>query len=335
MPRFYLLHGLDDFAAGEFLAKLQAGLGDPSLVSLNTTQFDGRAVTLADIQAACGALPFLTEQRLVIVDGWLTRLLSRTEGEAEDGDTGRGGSAKEALAALAAYVAELPDTACLVLTEKRELPEKNPVLRAAAGQPWAVVRKFELPKGEELVKWIMARAKAEGGTFTREAAQALAEAEHEPRALDSEVAKLVTYAGLRRPVEVADVQALTPAGSEARVFDFVDHLGQRQGRLALRELHGLLDQEEPLYVLGMIVRQFRLILQAKELLEGGRGERDVAQALGLHPFPAGKVCAQARPYGRAALERVYHRLLACDVEIKTGRAEPAAALDILVAELTL
>jgi DNA polymerase-3 subunit delta len=334
MPRFYLLHGLDEYAIAGFIDSLKAQVGDPTTASLNTTVFDGRTVALADVQATCGAMPFLADHRLVIVEGWLTRLLSRTD-EAED-DQGRGGaSARDALSALAAYVDAQPDTAWLVLAERRELPEKNPVVKAAAGKAWAVVRRFDLPKGEALVQWIQARARAEGGTFTREAAQALAEAEDDPRALGHEIAKLLTYAAFARPVEAADVRALTPAGSEARVFDFVDFVGQRQGAPALRELHKLLDKAEPLYVLGMIVRQFRLILQARELLEARRPERDVAQVLGLHPYPAGKVCAQARAFSLPALERIYHRLLECDVEIKTGRAEPAAALDVLVAELTL
>jgi DNA polymerase-3 subunit delta len=336
MPRFYLLHGLDEFAIAGFVDDLKRQMGDPSTATLNTTLLDGRSVNLSQVQAVCGALPFLAEHRLVIVEGWLTRLLSRGEGEAEEAEPARGGAAaKEAQAALAAYLEEQPDTAWMVLVEKRELPEKNPVLKAAAGRPWAVVRKFDLPTGEALLKWVQARAKAEGGGFTREAAQALAEAEGDPRALGQEIAKLITYVGQQRPVEVGDVHALTPAGGEARIFNFVDHLGQRQGRLALRELHQLLEREEPLYVLGMITRQYRLLLQAKELLDGRATEEDVAQALRLHPYPAGKVCAQTRSYNLAALERIYHRLLECDVDIKTGRAEPAAALDTLVAELTL
>jgi DNA polymerase-3 subunit delta len=337
VPRFYLLHGLDEFAMNEFVDSLIAQMGDPATVSLNLARFDGRTVSLPEVQAACGAMPFLSDFRVVIVEGWLTKLLSRTE-EAEgegEAETSRGGaSARETLTALAAYLAEQPDSARLVLLERRELPERNALVKAALGQSWALVRKFDLPKGEELVKWIRARAKTEGGEFTREAAQALAEAESDPRALGNEIIKLLTYVNFARPVEVSEVAVLTSASSESRIFDFVDFVGQRKNALALRELHKLLDKEEPLYVLGMVVRQFRFILLAKELLEARRTEADIAQTLGLHPFPAGKVCAQSRNFSMAALERTYQRLLQCDVEIKTGKAEPAAALDVLVAELT-
>lgn len=335
--RFFLFHGLDEFAMTERVEALKAGLGDPSLASLNINQLDGRNASISEVQALCGAMPFLTDRRLVIVDGWLTRLLARseeTEGEDEAGGPPRKGEgAREAQAALVAYLSELPETTQLVLVERRELPERNAVVRAATALGHAEVRRFDLPKGDDLLKWIRARAKAEGGEFSREGAQALAEAEHDPRALGHEIVKLLTYVAFQRPVEAADVGQLTAAPTDAHIFEFVDAIGLRRGKQALAELHRLLDKEEPLYVLGMIVRQFRLILLAKELLEARHSEAEVAARLGMHPFPAGKVCAQSRNFTMPGLEAIYQRLLGCDVDIKTGRVEPATALDVLVTEL--
>jgi DNA polymerase-3 subunit delta len=114
----------------------------------------------------------------------------------------------------------------------------------------------------------------------------------------------------------------------------VDAVGQRRGPQAMRELRKLLEKEDPLYVLGMIVRQFRLMLLARELLDARATEADISQALGLHPFPTSKVCAQARPYALPTLEHLYRRLLDYDAEIKTGRVDPMTALDTVVASLT-
>src|SRR5688572_27679299 len=121
-PSFYLLHGPDEFASAEFLDDLKAKLGDPSLASLNTTVFDGRTASLPDVRAICDTLPFLTARRLVIVDGWLTRLMARTEAAGDDTDDDSGdeataeaepavparGSAKEILKDLTAYLPSLP-----------------------------------------------------------------------------------------------------------------------------------------------------------------------------------------------------------------------------------
>lgn len=333
-PQFYLLYGPDEFASAEFVAEMKAKMGDPSMASLNTTLFDGHTVTLPELRSVCDTLPFLTKRRLVIVEGWLTRLLGRSEGDDESAAAPASASTKETLAALAAYLLALSETTALVFVEKRTLPNSHPIVRAASGQAWAFVKLFDVPKGPALAVWIEKRAKADGGAFTHEAAEALALAEDDPRALGNEVMKLLTYVNFARPVEVADVEALTPAGGETKIFDMVDAIGQRRGQTASRELHKLLEKEDPLYVLGMIVRQFRLILQSKELLEAHKNEGEVAQALGLHPFPAGKICAQARNFSMPSLEHIYRRLLDYDAEIKTGRIDGTTALETLVASLT-
>lgn len=330
-PRFYLLHGPDEFGSAEFLDALKEKMGDPSMASLNTTVFDGRNVALAELRAVTDTMPFLTSRRLVIVEGWLTKLLGKDDGD-ESGLAPV--SAKETFAALLEYLPTMPETTALVFVEKRSLPESNAFLKGLAKNEWAFVKFFDVPKGEALVNWIRARAKVEGGEFTREAAQALAAAETDPRALTNEINKLLIYVNFARPVDIADVEELTPGSGEAKIFDMVDAIGQRRGPQAIRELHKLLEKEDPLYVLGMIVRQFRLILQAKELLEARAGEGEISQALGLHPFPTGKVCAQARNFSLPDLEYVYHRLLDYDAEIKTGKVEPSVALDTLIAGLT-
>jgi DNA polymerase-3 subunit delta len=346
-PRFYLLHGPDEFGSAEYLAGLKANLGDPAMAELNTATFDGRSASLSEVRAIAEAMPFLAARRLVIVEGWLTRLLGRVEAaeeaaaeensaaEAPGDEARRGGSARDQMAALADYLPSLPDTTALILVEKREIPARNVVVRAAAGADWAFVKLFELPRGEALVRWIRARAKAEGGELTLEAAQALAEVEDDPRALGNEIIKLLTYANYARPVALEDVQTLTPAGSDAIIWDMVDAIGQRRGTVAQRELHKLLLTAEPLYILGMIVRQYRLLLQACEMVGERASEAEIASALKMKSgYAAGKIIAQARKFKLADLERIYRRLLDYDVEIKTGRIEAAAALDTLVGALT-
>jgi DNA polymerase-3 subunit delta len=83
----------------------------------------------------------------------------------------------------------------------------------------------------------------------------------------------------------------------------------------------------------MIARQFRLLIQAKELKDEGATPRDVAQALRLHPFPARKLYHQATHFTAAQLEAVHRHLLDADVAIKSGQLEAEVALDLLVAGL--
>jgi len=87
---------------------------------LNTNLFDGRSAYLAEVRAIADTLPFLSARRVVIIDGWLTRLLKRAEpaddgdepaaNDGADDDSKRGGSsAREQLAALADYLPTCPN----------------------------------------------------------------------------------------------------------------------------------------------------------------------------------------------------------------------------------
>jgi DNA polymerase-3 subunit delta len=279
---------------------------------------------------------------MVIVEGWLTRLVGRAEPAAEDepadeasgDDARRGSTAREQMAELAGYLPGLPETTALVLVEKREIPARNAVVKSATGADWALVKLFDLPTGATLVRWIRARAKAEHGEMSLEAAQALAEVEDDPRALGNEITKLLTYVNFARPVELEDVQTLTPAGGEAIIWNMVDAIGQRRGPAAQRELHKLLEGSEPLYILSMIVRQYRLLLQVREMLNERKSQADIAAALKMSTYPVGKISGQARNFKVEDLEQIYRRLLEYDVEIKTGRIAAEAALDSLVGALT-
>src|SRR5712692_3751235 len=62
---FYLLHGDDEFTSREHLKKLR----QQGNFEYNQDTFHGGEVDLATITAACNTLPFLAEQRLVVIEG--------------------------------------------------------------------------------------------------------------------------------------------------------------------------------------------------------------------------------------------------------------------------
>jgi len=327
-PTFYVFHGADEFTRAETLAGLKSRLGPPDTVDLNTTTFDGTNLTLAELRHACDAVPFLAEKRLVIVNGLLTRLIPRKGQELSTTQKGY-------LAALVDYLPGLPETTRLVFVEDTTLPTQHPVLQLAQREEQGYVKRFDPPKDRALPRWVEKRVRKHGGEIEPRAAHQLAAViGADLRLLDQEIVKLVTYTNAERPIVGADVDAVVPYAQAAVVFDLVDALGRRDGRTAAQTLHRLLDAgEHPLGLLAMIVRQFRLLVQVKELGAKGATSRDIAQALKLHPFPAGKLYNQATFFTAEQLEVVYRHLLDIDVAIKSGEIEAEVALDLLVAGL--
>jgi DNA polymerase-3 subunit delta len=118
------------------------------------------------------------------------------------------------------------------------------------------------------------------------------------------------------------------------VFDFVDALSSGNGKSAQHLLHRLLETEDLFALWGMVVRQFRLLIQAREILDGRGNKDDVARALGVHPFVAEKTTGQAARFSIESLESIYRKLLKIDEGVKTSQLTLELALDMLVVELT-
>jgi len=327
---FYILHGEDEFSRAEQIADFKEKIGDATVRDFNVTVLDGRKVTLAELHHAADAVPFLADKRLVIVEGLLTRL---SAGRGKGSDDEPSGAAKEFLSGLLAYLPQVPDSTRLMFVESKTLPPSNPVLKLADAQKGKTIIAFERPKNA--AGWIEKRVKKHGGEIDHKAAATLATMiGSDLRRLDSEIQKLVTYVNAARPIKGEDVTRLVSASIEANIFDLVDALGRRDGRRAIRELHRLLDLgENALGLLAMITRQFRLLIQVKDLQEKNVPAPEVAQALGQHPFVIEKIGQQARNFSIEQLERIYSHLLDIDVGIKTGEVSDVLALDLLVAEL--
>ncbi len=319
-PTFYVFHGTDELTRSERVLELRQRLGPADTADLNTVWLDGRTTTLGELRHACESIPFLADKRLVLVTGMLAP---------------RGKGDRSRLSELTEWLPRLPETTRLIFIEEQALPDDHPILHLAREHGKGYVSRFEPPEVAGLPRWVQQRAQKHGGQIEPPAATRLAQViGADLRLLNQEIIKLVTYSGAERAVTVADVERLVPYVQQAVIFDLVDALGQRDGRAATAALQSLLNGDEaPMGILAMIVRQFRLLVQVKELSMAGENPANIARALGLHPFPAGKLCRQAVNFNLAQLEQIYRHLLETDLQIKSGELTPELALDLLVAGL--
>jgi DNA polymerase-3 subunit delta len=326
-PVVYVFHGDDEFAIGEALKGLEAQMGDPSTVEMNITQLDGHSLNLDELVRATRALPFLADRRLVVVTDPLGSLKNNK-------DRDKFKNILESVPSTTALV--IQNSKPLVDARGRRSGKKHWLEKWAQEQDGKVfLREFSLPKGPQMANWIRSQAKERGGEFSHPAAALLGTyVEDDPRLAVQEIEKLLAYVNYQRPVEPDDVEYLVAYAGETNVFDMVDALGTRNGREAQRLLHRLLEQDDVLRLFGMIVRQFRLLLLTRELLDAGLRDTDIASAIKSPPFVVRKLMGQVRNFSLPQLEAIYHKLLDIDEAIKTGQTEGDVALDTLVAALT-
>jgi DNA polymerase-3 subunit delta len=198
----------------------------------------------------------------------------------------------------------------------------------------AGVHVYNMPKRWEMPRWIEAEAKKQAGKIEPDAAARLSEMVGEDtRIAAQELTKLLTYVNFERPIRLADVEKVSIVSAQGSVFELVDALGQNDGKKAQRVLHQLLEEEEAFELWGMVIRQFRLLLQAREMLDEHATAIEVQNALGLRDFVAQKVCNQAGRFSMSSLESIYHKLLEIDEGAKTSQVPLDLALDMLIVGL--
>lgn len=318
---FYIFHGDDTHKQKETVAQLIAKLGDPAMLDLNTARFPG-IMPFTTLRQVCDSIPFLAPARIVIVY-----------------DLIQAKPDKAFMDSLLAYLPELPDSTRLIFMESKEIRSNNPLVKLAAESANGYTKMFMKPQGSQLEKWIQQRTVQKNGRISPKAVQLLANSVgNDLETLDNELEKLVAYKGYDSEIEIDtdDVSTLSPYAAEANIFDLVDAIGNRNGKVASTLLHQKLNEgEEPFRLFSMFIRQFRLLIQVKELMIAGYRPQGISRELHLPGFVASKLYQQARGFGLEELEHIYLHLLEIDVAVKTGHGELTTSLDLLVADLTI
>ena len=327
--QLFFLYGNDEFSIARRLKEFEFEFPDRTSAEMNTARLDARSLADEELNNAVNAMPFLAASRLVMLANPSAKY-----------------STPAARKKFEEFLSNTPETARVVVYEpvetktykdktKEERDDEKHWLVKWARKAAIGLERHALPAEWQMTGWITAETKRQGGQIAPPAAAKLAEmAGVETRRASQEIAKLLAYVNWARPVSAADVEAVSIVSAQESVFDFVDALAAGNGRAAQRLLHRLLEDEDPFSLWGMVVRQFRLLLQAREILDAHGNKDQVASALGVHPFVAEKTADQARRFSLPALERIHHRLLEIDEGVKTSQMTLDLAMDSLVVEMT-
>ena len=336
---FYLLHGNDEFTCREYLKTLS----QQGNFAYNQDTYSGGEVDLMTITATCNTFPFLSDQRLVILEGLPKRRRGEDTGETKQtsekssktkkgkrGSKNPTGTRAGFEKSLSEYIPQLPETTVLIVLVDEELTSSSPLLKAA--EEHGKIIQCTLPKGAAVENWINKRATSLGVKITSAATTLLANfIGNQLRLLANELDKLATYVGPGTTITVEDVRLLSTQVQESRIFDLTDALAQRNRKQALDILHDLLaDGEPPLKLISMITSQVRSLLLVKELADNGLRLSQIVSATGMAPFVAEKALRQIGRFSPAQLEKAYRELLSTDAALKRSRLTPDMALDLMI-----
>jgi DNA polymerase III delta subunit len=314
LPPVLLLAGPEPLLLDDALARVTRALfPEGADATLSREVLEAREAGAEAIARSALTMPFLAPRRLVAVRG------------------AEGLGPKQAEPLVAYVAAPNPATVLLFLVEQ-DLPGSHWLARAV---PAAGVVSLPRPVGRAVVSWLRARAAADGLELGEDAASLLVQLVGDDlTTLCGEVEKAAVAGGAQnRRVTVNEVRAVVGEHRLRHVFDLTRALERRDRAGALAVLGQLLNAgEEPLALLGMIVRETRAVWQASDALRRGRPADEIGRALRRPPAGVAAVMTLAQSTPAEAARR---RLELCwDVErrLKSGGA-PRAELALLVSEL--
>lgn len=195
---------------------------------------------------------------------------------------------------------------------------------------------FEELKGIKLSAWIKQEITEHQGKIDRSALEYLINNATDTWRLNTLIEQLIAYKK-RQTIQLADVELFLNEKIDNNIFNLVDAIVAKQSKQVykmIREQYRL--GEDSQYIFAMILRQFKILLELRDLFE--REDKltsdQIAKQLNLHPFVVKKSLPLVKRYTMAELKNIYKQLLEIDVKTKTGQGDQSLLLDLFVGKLT-
>jgi DNA polymerase-3 subunit delta len=149
--------------------------------------------------------------------------------------------------------------------------------------------------------------------------------------LEKELEKLFCYTMDQEEIRVEDVDAICTTQISNRIFDMVESVAKQEKKRALDCYYDLLAlKEPPMRILYMLTRQFKILLEVRELMQRGMGRSQIAKAQGVPPFVAGKYMDQCRNFSKADLREIMEEGADLETDVKTGRLDEKMSVEIFI-----
>lgn len=194
---------------------------------------------------------------------------------------------------------------------------------------------YKLLEINDLEKWTDREIKLRGGKIEKNALSLLIETVgSDTWQLNSEIDKLIGYRE-GKIITVQDIESLVKGKIDENIFKLTDAIGGKNKKQAIILFNNLLKGSfEPTRIFSMVARQFKIIMEIKDLEQkGARDYRDIAKKINEHPFAVQKALAQSRAFTSEELKKTYNQLLEIDGKVKTSQADLETLINLFMCKI--
>ncbi len=328
IKNIYLFYGEETYLINNILEKLKTQLIEPDFEQLNFTAIKGEEAGYQTIVDACETLPFMTEKKLVYVNG-----LDIFRGKSEI-------FSEEEEKKFAKYIVQIPQSTVVVFYGNPSVDGRKRIVREIKKHGDAVefvrLREYELNEwiksrfnslGKTIGAWELALFKNNLDYFGRNPSQDLF-------GVDNEIKKLVSFMGEKTELEKEHIDKVMGSNFHNDIFNFLDSIEKRNFSESVKRLNHMLKNKEPiLRILTILGNQVKNILSSKLLLEKGYSSKEIASELEIHPYVASKCVSQSRRFSIGRLRVLLNLLLDADLMIKSGGMKEELIMEMLILKI--
>ncbi|MFD0871497.1 MULTISPECIES: DNA polymerase III subunit delta [Paenibacillus] len=321
----YVCYGPEVFRRREFIRFMLGKLVEPEHEEFAVTRYDLNETPLDVVLDDSETVPFLVPKKVIIAENaqFLTGAKENSKVE-------------HRLERLIEYLKNPVDYTVLILVvDAEKLDERKKLVKALKERKCLLA--FQTLTAEELADWAARRANRLGMTFGSGALEKfLLYGGTDLQSLAMELDKLSLYVGSGGEVTADLVEQMVARTTEQNVFILIDELVKMNTGKALEILQDLYKQkEEPIKIVALMARQYRLIAQVKELVQTGYSHQQIAGAVGAHPYAVKLAAEQARKYDVNRLNRILSRLADLDYQMKSGQIDKSFGLELLLLNMAV
>ena len=304
----YLLYGEEAYLKKQYKDKLTKAML-PEGDTVNYAYYEGKGTNPAELIDLAETMPFFADRRLIVVEN--------------------SGFFKNATPELADYIKNMPETACFLFVES-EVDKRGKMYKSVKDKGRAV----EMGRQDEktLLYWLAGMVKKEGKQIKESTARYLvAKTGTDMENLEKEMEKLFSYTLGQTEITVQDVDEICTTQITNKIFDMVEAVATKQQKRALHYYYDLLAlKEPPMRILYLLSRQFKLLMEVKDLSGRGYEKSQIAKTAGLHPFVAGKYIKQCHSFSKEELRSIMEEAANMEEMVKTGRLNDRMSVELFI-----
>ncbi|MEX3623569.1 DNA polymerase III subunit delta [Viridibacillus arvi] len=305
----YLIHGPETYIIDDSIKKITSRVLSEEEMEFNYTQHDLVDIPLHVALDDAETMGFMSDRKVVVIKNAV--FLSGQK------DTSK---VEHNIARLESYIQDPnPDTILIVVAPYEKLDKRKKVTKLLTKEAGVIEAASFNERSAEV--WIREKTKELNIQITHGAiGRLLQNVGANLLVLDNEIEKITTYLNEGEIITEDIIDEMVAKTLEQNVFTLVEKVTTRQLDAAFTILYDLLRQnEEPIKILSLITRQFRIIFQAKILLRNGASQGDIAKQLKLHPYAVKVAADQGRQFDEYVLQGIIRTLADLDYQMKTGK----------------